>query len=354
MILADEQEPLEPAKPDVAEDREAYARKIPWKWILPPVIGGLVAIVGWQVVQGSRVDQSQTQVLAEHSQLAGSREVWHDFRDRIERLALQAAETQPVETVVDPRLRISALHKSPGIYLRFQRSAAEDTRNLRQAITSTHADSIASCLGIGPVKGRELYERAAFLEPDWRAQVEQADDALVVDAYHDELEKRAERDLPFLRRAIGSDYLLVVIENGNDRAVDPVDVFLFTLGRTDELVLSARVQSRGLLIPARIELPGVEAPPAAPPLVDAPAAHDCSIAAQVKALAGEPAMEFGAAEGLEPLRDTPGEQDGPAAPAMEESTSPPAPAGEDVTPATESETTAPAMEAAPAEPPAMQ
>jgi hypothetical protein len=342
VILADEQEPLEPARPDVAEDRDAYARKIPWKWILPPVIGGLVAIIGWQVVQGSRVGQSQRQVLAEHSQLDGSRDVWHEFRDRIEGLALHAAETLPVETVVDERLRISALHKSPGIYLRFQRDAARDPRTLRQAITTTHADSIASCLGIGPVKGRELYERAAFLEPDWRAQVEQAQDGLVVDAYHDELEHRAERDLPFLREAIGADYLLVVIENGNDRAVDPVDVFLFTLGRTDELVLSARVQSRGLLIPARIELPGVEAPPRAPPLIDSPAQHDCSIAAQVKGLAGEPAMEFGSAAGLEPLRDVPGEDSA--------SMDVPSEAGEP-TPMTEPTDTAPTDTTAPSDPP---
>jgi hypothetical protein len=64
-----------------------------------------------------------------------------------------------------------------------------------------------------------------------------------------------------------------------------------------------RTRADGVLVPVRIAMPGAGSAPR--PSVSTGGANDCSIAAQVKELTGEPAARFGAAI------------EGPAAPATD-------------------------------------
>ena len=120
-----------------------------------------------------------------------------------------------------------------------------------------------------------------------------AQSELVLSALENEMKRRTEQDLAASTTAFSADYLLTVLEHGDSRAESPVDVFLWRLSADgDELLLSARVTSRGVLVPARIALPGVEVG-RAQPLRSSAIADDCSIASQLKALTGEPTADFG-------------------------------------------------------------
>ena len=66
-----------------------------------------------------------------------------------------------------------------------------------------------------------------------------------------DLELRGKRDLPNLMAQIDSDYFLLVLQRGESRREEPVDVFLWDL-RKDILLLSMRTVANGKLVPVRL------------------------------------------------------------------------------------------------------
>jgi hypothetical protein len=98
-------------------------------------------------------------------------------------------------------------------------------------------------------------------------------------------------DLPGVLSLTRSDWLLLVVQQGENRRDHPVDVFLWDL-RSDAELLRARFQADGALMPVRVRTAGA---PSAPQLraedLSGSGPVDCSIAMQIKKLAGEDVAE---------------------------------------------------------------
>jgi hypothetical protein len=93
-------------------------------------------------------------------------------------------------------------------------------------------------------------------------------------------------DLPAVLNMLHEDWFLLVLQQGENRRDDPVDVFLWDM-RSSQQLLRGRVQAVGVLLSARIQskdAPG--GPHMTPDQVEVGAANDCSIAAKIKQLAG--------------------------------------------------------------------
>jgi hypothetical protein len=101
--------------------------------------------------------------------------------------------------------------------------------------------------------------------------------------------------VPIVSNLLRAEYFLLVVQQGENRRDAPVDVYLWDL-RENRQLLRTRIQARGVLIPVRIDrmLPGVQVQ-AAPgvPAMTSGGAHDCSIAAQIKAITGDSVVEVG-------------------------------------------------------------
>jgi len=99
------------------------------------------------------------------------------------------------------------------------------------------------------------------------------------------LSRRIKADLPSVLGLTRSDWFMLVLQEGANRRDAPVRVYLWGLAE-GELLLRARVQSQGVLLTTRIHSKTTTgAPPIDPDRVQGGAAHDCSIASQLKALA---------------------------------------------------------------------
>lgn len=284
---------LRPARPHSSEERPAYLPRIPWKWILLGVVlvGGVVG--WWQWTQHQKAEALRSDILrAYDAQVAPMGERYRAFRSKLETWTTQAAQRPPRQHV-DARLKISALHRGQGLYLRVPTKAARSADTLAAAARAMELDAIPRCLAIAPISARGIWEMGGVLEPSWRDGARDASGVMRLRVLDDELARRSSRDLPVLANMMRSQWFLLVLQNGENRRDHPVDVFLWDL-RRDQQLLAVRVQARGLLVPARIHVEG--APPS--PRVEhrqSGGAHDCSIAAQVKELTGEPALTFGSA-----------------------------------------------------------
>lgn len=288
-------ERLKPARPPEEGGKPEYAPRFPWRW----VVLGFAAL---SILGGGYYlrEQSKEQALREQIQQAYTQQLgpvvdrYRGFRDELEDWVVEAAEEGPPARYVDPRLRIAALHQGQGLYLRLRADQARTKEGIEEAALQMGPDAITRCLGISPISVKGFYEKGAFLMPGWidRAAEDRAG-MMRLRVIDDELARFGDRDLPPLLNMMQSQYFLLVIERGETRAAGPVDVFLYDL-RGDRKLLSLRTEPEGgVLIPVRIATKGAPAGPRAALPTDSPGAADCSIAAQMKELTGEPAMDFG-------------------------------------------------------------
>lgn len=278
---------LKPARFDERNDEgKAFAPRLPWKWILAI---GLVAALAtgyyrWQ--QRSRAHQLRQTIHARWQMHAVPvKERVDAFRAEIEGWVQEAAAEAP-ETWADPRLNLAGLHRAQGIYLRIHESQVSSGDAISDAARTMSPDAITRCLGLSPTSLKSFYDRVSYVDPVWLEQVEEAgDDVLRLRVLEEQLKNRIERDLPLMLDATRAHYFLLVLQHGDSRREHPVDVFLWDL-RRKELLLRTRARARGALIPVRIALGDAPAG-AAPPPPQRSGVVDCSIAAQVRAAAGE-------------------------------------------------------------------
>lgn len=209
------------------------------------------------------------------------------FRDDVTARVIRAAATEPTGNV-DAQLRIAGLRSAPGLYLRIARTNAHEAASVATAAAMSGGDVIASCMGLAPLSARGLFEKGAFLLPNWLDEARATDSVLRLRVLDDELARRVKRDLPSVLALLASRWFLLVLEHG-PRTHSPVDVFLWDL-REPEPLLSARIQSQGVLMSARVRVDGASAAPKLDPTAaHRIGAHDCSIASQIKQMAGTPA-----------------------------------------------------------------
>lgn len=304
---------LSPARPDPdeLEGRPSYMPRLPWRWIV--IFGGLIALVygGYQVRGRQRADALRTQILDTYdANLSSLSERYVGFRERLERWTVEAAQGGEPEQWVDPRLRISGLHSGDGIYLRLTAEQAASPDGIAQAAMAMEQDALVRCLGIAPASARGLYGTGDFLTPEWREQVTASSDFMRLRVLDEQLARNMEVDVPVVASLLGAQYFLLVVQQGDNRRDAPVDVYLWDL-REERQLLRARIRANGILLPVRLRFDGVPAAPRPDGRAElfSGGAHDCSIAAQIKALTGEAPMSVGSGAQLEErMRETEAEE----------------------------------------------
>ncbi|MBO6936189.1 MAG: hypothetical protein JJ863_14530 [Deltaproteobacteria bacterium] len=283
------EEDLKPATYEEPEQR-AFKPPSPWKWIVAVTVAlaGIIGYYQWR-------ERSKEQALRDEIVQTYGAEVEpvaqrvRAFRDKLETWVTQVAHDVP-DSWADERLDLSGLHGASGVYLRIHEDSVDDPGTLADAGRSMGPDAIARCLGLSPLSLRGLYERATFVESQWLERVNAADDNLRLRVIKDELDRRTSRDLPVLMDMVQSDYFLLAVQHGSDRREHPVDVYLWDL-RRDALLLKTRTQARGALIPVRVGIGDTPYGTAPPPQLRA-GVTDCSIASQVREVAGSRSPEI--------------------------------------------------------------
>lgn len=294
---------LKPARPEPEEleGRPAYLPRFPWRWIV--IFGGLFAVLWgvYEVRQRQRADALRAEILQSYERnLRPLAERYMRFRERIERWVIDAAGAGEPERWVDPRLRISGLHAGEGLYLRIAASAATGPEAIARAARGMDSDALTRCLGIAPASARGLYESGAFLEPSFVDEVRSTSDWMRLRVLDEQLVRSTRVDAPVIASLLQAQYFLLVLQQGENRRDAPVDVYLWDL-RENRQLLRARIQASGILLPVRLRFGGTSPSPrpeGRPNLLSG-GAHDCSIAAQIKALTGEPPMEIRSGAALE-------------------------------------------------------
>ena len=276
----------------------SYLPKLPWRWLALAVVIGLGIYYGYQYRERERATAMREQILATHEQaLAPIVERYRTFRERITDWTLGAVNGGEPERWSDPRLRVAGLHSGDGLYLRVRAADVTDADSLENAARAMDQDAITRCLGIAPSSARGLYENGEFLMPEFLDTVRNEPDFLRLRVIDETLSHNISVDVPIISTLLRSQYFLLVVQRGENRREEPVDVFLWDLGENRQL-LRARIQARGVLIPVRIDrmIPGTQVARApGVPSTTSGGANDCSIASQIRALTGDAAAEVGAA-----------------------------------------------------------
>lgn len=310
---------LRPARPDAAgsEGRPSYMPRIAWRWIVVGAVGLAATFGAYYFRREQRGEALRTEMLTLHeeqlSEVAGR---YLAFRNRLEVLIDDAAQADGLETWVDPRLDLGVLRAREGLYLRLPVEAARVRERIPPAARGMSPDAILSCLGVSAMNARGLYESGDFLTPEWVEELRNEESLMRLRVLEDQLGRHVQVDLPVLVDMMQAEWFMLVLQRGEDRRDHPVDVYIWDLRRDREL-LRARIQARGVLLPVRLRVEGQATSPSGAVRAASGGANDCSIAAQVRALAGAPMVEVEAADALrggEAPSDTRDAPPGPEAP----------------------------------------
>jgi hypothetical protein len=289
---------LVPSQPLEKDEGKEYMRRIPWRWIILGALAFAALAAVYQYKERQKADALRVQILEAHTfKLKHVSKKYQVLRAKIEQLVIKAASSKP-DNFADSRLTLDKLRKAKGLYLRLRYSDAISPEKIASGAVATGVDSVAQCLGLEPGSVQELYEKGAFLMPDWDKieEARKSNNVMRLRVIDDELGLRIRRDLLGVEKLLDPDWLMVVLQQGKARKKSLVDVFIWDLHRAQSL-LRARLQADGTLVPVAFK--AEETPPA--PIVrmsdkfketQKEAAGDCSIAAQIKAMTGEKHASF--------------------------------------------------------------
>jgi hypothetical protein len=274
-----------PARPAGDAETAELRPRFPWKYIALVVLTIVLVVGGYLVKEARKAAQLRAQILRVHEELEEPRKRYLAFRDKVEKLAL-GARSGVATSEIDKRLRVEGLRSGRGLYLRVRAQDLKDEKTLAAAAADTDPDVINACMGLAPVSARGLWAQGDFLAPEHVAKAKAEHSVMDLRVMDEMLARKLRTDLPAVLSLTKSDWFLLVVQQGESRRDQPVDVFLWDL-RSDLRLLAARIQADGALMPTRVRAQGA---PGAPRLhaedVQGSGATDCSIAMQIKELAG--------------------------------------------------------------------
>ena len=274
---------LKPANP-AAPEAEDYMPRMPWRWIIVGTMFFATVITGYILKERNKAESLRHQILAVHEeQLEPAKKRYREFRQKLERLILEAGAQDNPKTMIDPRLKLSGLRSGRGLYLRLPKEDAADAAKIAEAASTMDSDAIVKCLGLTAASARGLYEQGAFLHEDFAKETKKQEGVMELRVTDEVLARHIKADLPSVLGLLRSKWFMLVLQTGDNRRDEPVDVYLWDL-TSEDLLLRSRIQARGVMLSARILAEG------APRTTQKPhndgAGQDCSIAAQLRALAG--------------------------------------------------------------------
>jgi hypothetical protein len=275
---------LTPARPAEQDGSAAYMPRPPWQWIVLGVLSVTTVVTGYVISQQRKADALRAQIVQAHERLAEPARRYFEVRTRLEDWILAAASKAP-DSYADKRLRIPGLRSGRGLYLRLRAKDAETKEGIEKGALAMDADFIPSCLGLAPESARGLWEKGAFLKPEWIDQVRKDGSVMKLRVSDTVLERHMNGDLPAVLNMLRSDWFLLVLQPAETRHEQPVDVFLWDMRSGDQL-LRGRVRSSGVLLGARIRTKDAPVPTVAAGQREGAVADDCAIAGQIKQLAG--------------------------------------------------------------------
>src|SRR5262249_42601232 len=131
--------------------------------------------------------------------------------------------------------------------------------------------------------------------PEWLDALRREGDVTRLRVIEDQLGRHVHVDVPVVSTMMRADWFMLVIQQGENRRDFPVDVYLWDLHEQRQL-LRARIQGRGLLVPVRVQFPGIDPGPPVHSNLTTGGAQDCSIASQIRSLTGNAPVGFEAAQ----------------------------------------------------------
>ncbi|MEM9190208.1 MAG: hypothetical protein AAGF12_13570 [Myxococcota bacterium] len=287
------EESLKPARPVTTTGKPEYAPRLPWKLIggVFVLIAGVVAFFLWR--QTSEVRELREELRSAYQDGVGAFTTeYREARTRVESWVISAARAGEPPAQINDGFSLDALEEGQVLYLRLDEDDARHAGGIEAGARGMTSDAISRCLRVNSViSARGLYQDGAFLMESFLVEVEGSGEPRRLRILRDDLKLRVERDLPNLQNALESDYLLLVIDRATEAEGKTVDAYVFDLDSGDQL-LSTRAEANGVLVPARIALPGVEVQRARLIGGETDLANDCAIAAQIRELGGEPATSF--------------------------------------------------------------
>jgi hypothetical protein len=285
MTGPDERHAPLPARPAGDNETAEFAPRFPWKYIALAVVTIVLVVGGYLLKEAQKAAQLRAQIVRVHEELEEPRARYFAFRDKIEKLILSArAGVKAPE--VDKRLRIEGLRSGRGLYLRLRAADLKDEKALAAGAAQTDPDVINACMGLAPVSARGLWQQGELFDERHVDEAKNERSVMHLRVMDEMLARKLRTDLPAVLSLTKSDWLLLVVQQGDNRRDQPVDVFLWDL-RSGQKLLGARIQAQGALMPTRMRVQGA---PGAPRLraedLQGSGATDCSIAMQIKELAG--------------------------------------------------------------------
>jgi hypothetical protein len=276
---------LVPARPASDADSSGFMPRIPWRLIALATSLAAVCFGLYTLNEHRKREALRDQILRVHAGvLAEPARRYGDFRKTLEDLLVGAATQQPSD-FADPRLRSSGLHASKGLYLRLAAESA-NREHVAEAASSALPDTVPSCLGVAPLGARGIWEHGDFLLPSFRDEIRSQDNLMSLRVTDTVLSRHIRVDLPVVMELMHSDWFLAVLDRGPTSAETVVDAWLWDL-RSKQVLLRGRFHADGALLPVRVR--SKDAPPSPPRPSQArqsSVAQDCSIASQLKQLAG--------------------------------------------------------------------
>lgn len=277
--------PLKPARPDATPlADEDYMPRVRWK-VWGGLLLALLGMAGAYLYTKERALSEERRALLEYYGKNAQAAVapFGKMKSTAEKLVLDAlAKAGPAERFVQEGLNLEALYKAPGLYLRIGREAsAQDVAALADATAAIPTDGVVSCLGASAKGAKDLFVRSVILDPSYTSRITEATDHHVLQAIELDMKKKIGRDVPDLVAMTGTQWLLLVKEVSANSEQSVFDVYLWDLPRS-RLVLSNRVVTEGMMIPALNAVGGKAVGPRVQIDAQGSRAIDCAVASEIR------------------------------------------------------------------------
>ena len=215
---------LSAARPADGDEAEGYRPRVPWRILLIGGVSIATVLGGYFLNQQRKADQLRAQLVQVHEQeLAEPARRYKELREKLENWIVTAAGKQP-ENFADPRLKLGGLRSGKGLYLRLSARDAATRKGIAAGVRRMEGDAIAACLGVAPASARGLFERGEFLTPEWLTRARADDSVMNLRVADTMLARHIKVDLPNVLNLLQSNWFLLVLEQGENRFDDPVDV----------------------------------------------------------------------------------------------------------------------------------